>query len=130
MITKRLLPVVLALVIVTVAGAVPAAAVGPDALLDGVWFVQETGPSNGGPPTFFASIHQTGTVAAAILLSLEGEWIYATGTRTGSAVQGTVHFPDGSLAATFSVVVTSPTTLTGQSTRGGLSTPFVGNKVF
>src|SRR5206468_2961910 len=67
---------------------------GPDALLDGIWFVQETGPG-GGPPTFYASIHQTGSTVVAILIRLDDQWTYAVGTRSGSTVQGTVFFLDG-----------------------------------
>lgn len=107
----------------------PAVALGQDVALDGIWFIQETGPGIG-PNPYYASVHQNGNVVVAVLLSLDGEWIYVVGTRAGSTMQGTIHFPDGENAGTFSVTVTSPTTLTGQSGFGGLTTPLNGTKVF
>lgn len=107
----------------------PAAAVGPDGLLDGVWFIQERVQASDRNP-YYASVHQNGGTVVAILLSLEGEWIYVVGTRSESTVQGTVYFSDGEASGTFSITVTSPTTLTGQSSFGGVTTPLVGTKVF
>jgi hypothetical protein len=68
--------------------------------------------------------------AVAILLSLDGTWIYVVGTRSGSTVQRTVYLSDGQPSGTFSITVTSPTTLIGQSHFGGLTTPLVGTKIF
>ena len=109
--------------------ALPAAAVGPDGLFDGIWFISETGPGVG-PPTYYASVHQNGNAVAAILLSADGTFIYVVGTRSGSTAQGTIHFPDGQSAGTFTVTVTGPSTLSGQSTFGGFTTPLVETKIF
>ena len=125
----RLLSPVLVSIAMVAMIALPAAAAGPDGLFDGVWFIQETGPGVG-PNPYYASVHQTGDAIAVILLDPIGEWIYALGTRTGSTVRGTVHFPDGEARGTFNITATSPTTLTGQSTFGGLTTPLVGTKIF
>ena len=99
------------------------------ALLDGIWFIQETGPGVG-PKNYYASVRQNGVTVAAMLLNLDGEWIYVVGTRTGSTVQGTVQIPGDGTAGTISITVTSPTTLTGQRSFGGLTTPLTGTKVF
>lgn len=122
-------------VVAMVAGmAGPAAAVGPDALLDGVWLIQET-DFGVGPTPYYASVHENNGVVAAILLDPTGaEWIYAFGTRTGSTVEGTVRFADGEMLGTFTITVTdtppSLPTLTGSSTVGGVTTPLNGTKIF
>jgi hypothetical protein len=118
-----------ATIIMVGVAALPAEAVGPDGLFDGIWFISETGPGVG-PPTYYASVHQNGSAVAAFLLATDGSFIYVVGTRSGSTVQGTIHTSSGQSAGTFTVTATGPNTLVGQSTFGGLTTPLVGTKIF
>lgn len=97
--------------------------------LQGIWLFHDTGPGIG-PPTYYASIHESGATVVAILLSPEGDWIHAIGTRSGSTAQGTIYTPSGAVYGSARITITSPTTLTGSSTGQGITTPLIGTKLF
>lgn len=97
--------------------------------LDGIWLFTEAGPGVVARSSY-ASIQQNGNTVAVILLDRDGEWTYMVGTRSGSTIQGTIQIPGDGTAGTISLTVTSPTTLAGQRSLGGLTIPLTGSKVF
>lgn len=111
------------------AGVAPTSVRAAEPSLQGIWLFHDTGPGIG-PPTYYASIHESGATVVAVLLSPEGEWIYAIGTRSGATVQGTVYTPFGEIYGSASITITGPTTLTGSSTTQGITTPLIGTRLF
>jgi len=122
---KRVVQSLVVAAMVVVAG-VPARAQGP---AEGIW--QLTFSSAGGTFSLFASVHQNGSAFVSIQLdTADGTWQYALGTISGSSVSGSSFHADGSAHGTFTITLTSATTLTGQSTDKNGTSSFTGVRVF
>jgi hypothetical protein len=104
-------------------------AVGPDPLFSGAWHVLET-PGGVGPPEYYMLAHESGGTVAFILLSLDGAWVYALGSRVGLGVSAQLFDVDGpDPIGTFSVTANAGI-LTGQRTYLGTTTSLTATRIF